>query len=413
MRSVIPLLVIVLGTANASLAERITLESYSSNLDSIAIAILPLKNIGDVTITKNEPWKVLAADLEFSGRVSVFRVLKADPAELAQNNVPLYINGEYEAFGKFVRVGFTLRDAKSSDVLLEKKYEGEIAQTRVMAHRFADLLVETLFGDKGIFESRILFVKEESTKIKNIMVMDWDGEDMRQLTMTSAINIFPAFVDSTTFVWTSFIKGHPDIYKGVIGGRGGALLTSRFIESSPSYSPITGKVAFTSSRDGNMEIYTCDIDGRNIKRLTTSRAIETSPSWSPNGYQLAFTSDRIGAPRIFLMDADGSNVHQLTFEGGYQDSPAWSPKGDKIAYQCMTSGKFEIWTAKTDGSSVFQVTSCPGENEYPSWAVDGMHIAFSSKRGAKTDLYAVKADGTRLLRLTNTGNAKMPDWSNF
>jgi TolB protein len=413
MRSVFLSLMLLCCAVTVARAERITLESYASNLDSIAIAILPLKNSGDVTIAKNEPWKVLASDLEFSGRVSVFRVLKPDAAEFAKNNVPLYIDGEYEVFGKFVRVGFTLRDAKSSDALLEKKYEGELAQTRPMAHRFADLLVETLFGDKGIFESKMLFVKDEHTKVKDIMIMDWDGENMHQLTNTSTDNIFPVFIDSTAFLWTSFIRNHPAIYKASFGGRGGALIPSRFIESSPSYSLITGKVAFTSSRDGNMEIYTCDIDGKNIKRLTTSRSIETSPCWSPNGYQLAFTSDRIGAPRIFVMDADGSNVHQLTFEGGYQDSPAWSPKGDRIAYQCITNGKFDIWTSPLDGSGVFQVTSCPGNNEYPTWASDGMHIAFSSQRGTKTDLYAVKADGSRLIRLTTAGNAKMPDWSNF
>jgi TolB protein len=412
LKSFIGILLFGSGLYFAVLAEKVNLEVYASNLDSISIAVLPLKTTGDVKVTKNEPWKVLAADLEFSGRISVFRVLKADAAELAQNNVPLYIDGEYEVFGKFARVGFTLRDAKSSDALLEKKYEGELEQARAMAHRFADVLVETLFGDKGIFESRMLFVKDEGAK-KNIMIMAWDGENMRQLTMTSTLNIFPAFVDSTVFLWTSFIRGHPDIYKASFGGRGGALISSRYIEASPSYSPITGKVAFTSSRDGNMEIYTCDIDGKSIKRLTTSKSIETSPCWSPNGYQIAFTSDRIGAPRIFVMDADGSNVHQLAFEGGYQDSPAWSPKGDKIAYQCITNGKFEILTANTDGSNVFQVTNCPGDNEYPSWAADGMHIAFSSKRGVKTDLYAVKADGTRLIRLTNTGNAKMPDWSNY
>jgi TolB protein len=310
-----------------------------------------------------------------------------------------------------VRVEFRLRDAKSADILAEKKYEGELTQTRTMAHKFADLLVETLFNEKGIYESRMLFVKDEGPK-KNIMIMDWDGDAMRQLTVTSTVNVFPSFVDSATFVWTSFIKGHPDIFKGVIGGRGGSMFTSRAIESSPSYSPITGKVAFTSSRDGNMEIYTCDLDGGNLTRLTKTMSIETSPCWSPNGYQIAFTSDRIGAPRIFVMDADGTNVHQLAFEGGYQDSPAWSPKGDKIAYQCLTGGRFEIWTANVDGSGLFQVTTCPGNNEYPAWAADGNHIAFSSKRGGSSDIYGICADGRRLTRLTNTGNAKMPDWGN-
>jgi TolB protein len=390
-----------LGSIFSAQAEKFNLEVYASNLDSISIAILPMKNVGTGAITKNEPWNVLASDLGFCGKINVFPMLKADTAELSRNNVPLYIDGEYEVFGKFVRVGFTLRDSKSSDALAEKKYEGELVQTRAMAHRFADLLVETLFNNKGIFQSR------------NIMVMDWDGENMRQLTANPAVNIFPVFMDSSAFLWTSFIRGHPDIYKGVIGGKGGVLIPSRFIESSPSYSPITGKIAFCSSRDGNMEIYTCDGDGTNIKRITTSRAIETSPCWSPNGYQIAFTSDRIGSPRIFVMDADGSNVRRLTFEGGYQDSPAWSPKGDKIAYQCITDGKFDIWTVHVDGSNLFQVTRCPGNNEYPGWAADGEHLVFSSTRGGSVDLYGILSDGRRMVRLTNTGNAKMPDWGNF
>ena len=393
-------------------AEKVNLSVYASNLDSIAIAVLPFKSTGETNLAKDEPWKVLANDLEFSGRFSVSRIVRADTAEMAKNNVPLYVDGEFEVFGQYVRVNCFLRDAKSGDLLVEKKYESDMRHVRSAGHKFADQLVEMLFNEKGFFESKILFVKDEGAK-KNIMLMDWDGDNMRALTVTTTINIFPVFVDSTAFLWTSFIRGHPDIYKGTIGGAGGAVMASRFIQTSPAYSPITGKIVFASARDGNMEIYTCDLDGRNIRRLTNARSIETSPCWSPNGFQIAFTSDRVGQPKIFVMDADGTKVHQLTFEGGYQDSPAWSPKGDKIAYQCITNGKFEIWTANTDGSSISQVTNCPGDNEYPTWASDGMHIAFSSKRGTNSDLYAVKADGTRLMRLTTTGNAKMPDWSSF
>jgi TolB protein len=394
-------------------AEKVNLEVYASNLDSISVAILPFKSVGDGRITKDEPWKVLANDLEFSGRFSVFRVQKADTAEMAKNNVPLYVDGEYETFGRqFVRVDCYLRDAKSGGLLASKKYEGDVKHLRPIGHRFADELIRTLFNDKGIFESKMLFVKDEGPK-KNIMIMDWDGDNVHALTATTTVNIFPAFVDSSTFLWTSFIRGHPDIYKATISGRGGAIMSSRFVQTSPAYSPITGRVAFASSRDGNMEIYTCDLDGKNIKRLTNARSIQTAPRWSPNGFQIAFTSDRVGQPKIFLMDADGTNVHQLCFEGGYQDSPAWSPKGDRIAYQCLVNGKFEIITVQTDGANAFQVTNCPGNNEYPAWAADGAHIAFSNSRGGSIDLYAVKSDGTHLTRLTTTGNAKMPDWGNW
>ncbi len=401
------------GMATSAFSERITLESYAGNLDSISIAILPFSTTGDARISRDEPWKVLASDLEFSGRFKVYRITKTDSAQFIQNNIPVYVDGDYETFGKqYVRVDCSLKDARSGNVLASRKYESDLKHVRPVGHAIANELVKLLFNDKGIFLSKMLFVKDEGSK-KNIWIMDWDGDNMHPLTITSTINIFPVFVDSSTFLWTSFIRGHPDIYKATMGGRAGAIMASRFIQTSPDYSAITGRVVFASSRDGNMEIYSCDLDGKDIKRLTKSPSIETSPCWSPNGYQIAFTSDKIGSPKIFVMDADGSNVHQLSYEGGYQDSPAWSPKGDKIAYQCIVGGKFEILVTQPDGSNTFQVTNCPGNNEYPAWAADGEHIAFSSGRGGTLDLYAIKADGTHLTRLTNLGNAKMPNWGNW
>jgi TolB protein len=342
----------------------------------------------------------------------VFRSEKADTVEMVKNNIPLYVDGEFEVFGQYTRVTCALRESKSGSMLVEKKYERDMRHIRSAGHEFANQLVEMLFNEKGIFESRILYVKDDGVK-KNIMLMDWDGDNLQAVTANSTINIYPTFIDSMSFLYTSFLRGHPNIYKGVIGGKSVYMVPSRFTDTSPAYSPITGKIAFASSRDGNMEIYSCDFDGSNIKRLTSSRSIETAPCWSPNGYQIAFTSDRAGNPQIFIMDADGGNVHRLYFGGGYQDSPAWSPKGDKIAFHMLSGGKFDVWTAAPDGSKPFQVTSVPGNNEYPAWAADGDHVAFSSERGNKYDLYGIKADGTHLKRLTNSGKAKMPDWSMY
>lgn len=352
---------------------------------------------------------MLAADLEFSGRFIVHHIPKPDSAYFAVNNIPLYVDGEYVITGSSLDCECALRDAHTGAKLYSNSFHQDLRHARAIGHRLADQLVEMLFSDRGIFESRILFVKAEGQG-KNIMIMDWDGENQRQLTTGNTLNLFPAFIDSNSFLWTSFLRGHPDIFKAAIGGKASSIASTRAIETSPSYCPVTGSVAFASSRDGNMEIYTCNLDGSGIKRLTHAKSIETSPCWSPNGYQLAFTSDRDGQPRIFVMDADGANVHMLTQDGGYQDSPAWSPKGDKIAYHSNITGTFQIWIANVDGSNPVQVTTMQGNNEYPAWAPDGDHLAFSSERGGKRDLYAVRIDGSQLKKLTNTGNAEMPDW---
>ena len=411
MKKTMMALMAVAATVGTGRAERVSLESYAHNLDSLAIAVLPFRSLIHKPIGADEPWKVIADDLDFSGRFMVTSSASFDSALFTQKNIPIYIDGDYAVNGSFVVMDAYLRDVRTREPIAEKRLNGEVASLRALAHRFSNEVVEMLFNDKGIFESKICFVRDEGA-VKNIMVMDYDGRHQMQFTNNKSTNIFPAFADSATILWTSYLRGQPDIFKGSLTSKKIKLIASgRFIETSPAVSLIDGRVAFASSRDGNMEIYVCEADGSSVKRLTFNKAIDTSPCWSPNGFQIAFTSDRGGSPQIYVMDADGANVRRLTYEGNYQDSPAWSPKGDKIAYMSQSGGPFEIWVIQTDGTNAFQVTTNPGSNEYPAWSADGAHIVFSCKMGTKTDLYTIKPDGTHLKKLTGMGNAKMPDWS--
>lgn len=90
-------------------------------------------------------------------------------------------------------------------------------------------------------------------------------------------------------------------------------------DSSPAWSPDGKKIAFTSSRDGNYEIYVMNADGTEQKRLTDNPRIDTMPVWSPDGKRIAFVSDRAGPYKIYIMDADGSNVVRIT-QNSYRDS---------------------------------------------------------------------------------------------
>jgi len=75
---------------------------------------------------------------------------------------------------------------------------------------------------------------------------------------------------------------------------------------------VTGRIAFTSSMDGNNEIYVMDADGTNVTRLTYNISNDINPEWHPKGCKIAFCSDRDGDLEIYLMDVDGTNITQLT-----------------------------------------------------------------------------------------------------
>jgi hypothetical protein len=143
------------------------------------------------------------------------------------------------------------------------------------------------------------------------------------------------------------------------------------------------RIAYSSNRGGNMEIWVANADGGGAHRLTSSAASDTAPCWSPTGQEIAFTSNRSGSPQIWVMDSEGLNLRRLTNVGNYNDAPAWNPskQWSEVAYTSRLEGGFEVAIVDLATRQVRQVTEGRGSCEYPSWAPNGRHLVFACSRG--------------------------------
>src|SRR3989442_1750383 len=94
-----------------------------------------------------------------------------------------------------------------------------------------------------------------------------------------------------------------------------------------------GRIAFTSNRDANHEVYVMNADGSHQTNLTNNAVLDEQPAWSPDGTKIAFRTDRDGNSEVYVMNADGSHPVNLTKNAANDQDPAWSPDGTKIAFR--------------------------------------------------------------------------------
>ena len=131
-----------------------------------------------------------------------------------------------------------------------------------------------------------------------------------------------------------------------------------------------GKIAFTSKRDGNQEIYVMNADGSDQTRLTNNPAQDREPCFSPDGIKITFGSERDGNrnQEIYIMNVDGSNPTNLTNHPAQDWAPCFSPDGTKIVFQSLGGFEPDIYVMNADGSNRTRLTKNPSIDRSPSWS---------------------------------------------
>ena len=148
------------------------------------------------------------------------------------------------------------------------------------------------------------------------------------------------------------------------------------------------KIAFTSHRKDNADIYVMNADRTDVVNITNHEAHDSFPAWSPDGKKIAFVSTRDGhALDVCVMKADGTNVVNLTKFWSAEYDPVWSPDGKKIAFVSDRHGNSEIYVMNADGTDVVNITKHEAHNYDPAWSPDGTTIAFTSHREGNPDIY--------------------------
>ena len=127
----------------------------------------------------------------------------------------------------------------------------------------------------------------------------------------------------------------------------------------------SSRIAFTSDRDGDIEVYSMDADGDNVRRLTKSPGDDEYPSWSPDGRQIAFCRLRGGVYDTYVMDANGGNVHPFSRTPLGAVAPVWSSDGQEIAFfSSRWAGLPNIVSIGTDGKNLRNLSNFRGPDQW-------------------------------------------------
>jgi TolB protein len=379
------------GSVGADLARVI-----SANLDRSGLfkpldaANFPERNIDIAVQPKLDQWKSIGAQALLNGQATI------DP------------DGR-------IRVDFRLWDVGAQQQLLGLQFTSTPENWRRVAHKISDAVYQKLTGEKGYFDTRVVFVAESGPKthrIKRLAIMDQDGANPSYLTDGSYIVMSPRFSSTSQEITYMALRptGSSIYLLNIETTRQETLGHFTGMVMAPRFSPDGRKVAFSVERNGNSDIFLMDLGSRTSTRLTADPSIDTSPSFSPDGGQIVFNSDRGGSPQLYVMSASGTGVHRISFGEGRYTTPVWSPTGDFIAFTKQTGSTFHIGVMRPDGSDERLLTTSYLD-EGPTWAPNGRVLMFEREAGAGPRLWMVDVTGRILRAAPYPNSGSDPAWS--
>jgi TolB protein len=316
-----------------------------------------------------------------------------------------------------LKAEFRLWDVTTGQQLAGQQYQTAPEYWRRIAHIISDQVYSRMTGEKGYFDSRVVFVDESGAaerRVKRLALMDQDGANVRYLTRGADLVLTPRFSPSSQEItYMEFGQGDPKVYLFNIE-TGQREIVGNFpgMSFSPRFSPDGQRIIMSLQQGGNSNLFVMDLRSRTTTRLTDTPAIDTSPCYSPDGSQLCFESDRGGKPQIYVMPASGGQAQRISFGDGTYSTPVWSPRGDYIAFTKQGGGQFAIGVIKPDGSGE-RILTAGFHNEGPTFAPNGRVLMFFRDPGgnAGPSLYTIDISGRNELKQPTPGYASDPAWS--
>jgi TolB protein len=373
--------------------------------------------------------QVITNNLKRSGRFAPI-----DPAALIEKitNIDVSpqfsnwksINAEALVTGRVTRQGdgglsaaFRLWDVATGQSFPGLRFDTSPENWRRIGHIISDQIYERWTGEKGYFDSRVVFVDETGSaerRIKRLALMDQDGANVHFLTQGADLALTPRFSPSTQEItYMEFGQGDPRVYLlNIETGQREIVGNFPGMSFSPRFSPDGQRVIMSLQRGGNSNLFVMDLRSKSTTRLTDTPAIDTSPSYAPDGSRICFESDRGGMPQIYVMAATGGAAQRISFGDGSYSTPVWSPRGDYIAFTKQSDGQFSIGIMKPDGSGERLLTT-GFHNEGPTFAPNGAVLMFFRDPGGNSgpSLFTVDVYGRNELPVPTPGFASDPAWS--
>jgi len=410
MREPMPIAIPKIITHSNAFGQLFGIGSYASKIRGVVVA--DLERSGLFRVIDEASYIEDLTSIDERPNFNDWRAIKAQA--LVQSALSETENGQ-------LKVEFRLWDAFNGEQLQGQSYTTTKDNWRRIAHIISDDIYERLTGDKGYFDTRIVYVSESgpaTKRVKRLAMMDQDGENHKFLTSGAAMALTPRFSPNMQKVtYISFSGSTPKVYVlDLESGKQELLGNFPGMTFAPVFSPDSSKVLLSFASKGNTEIYEMDLKKKTTKQITKHPAIDTSPSYSPDGSKIVFNSDRGGNQQLYVMDADGSNVERISFGNGRYATPVWSPRGDYIAFTKMSGGNFYIGVMRPDGTGE-RVIASGYLVEGPTWSPNGRVLMFfkqdrsSGSRAAPVRLYSIDVTGYNERLVVTPAEASDPAWS--
>jgi TolB protein len=429
---------LALGAAGAAMAlplrraaAQVHLDVTRGNFQPMPIAVPPFLGVtGNDGETAQGITQIVTADLQRSGvfapidpQAYVERIASIDTLPNFRDwrtiNAQALIAGRVgrQPDGR-VQAEFRLWDVLSGQQLgAGQRYLTTAENWRRLGHIIADAVYERITGNKGYFDTHVVFVDETGTKlhrVKRLAMMDQDGANVRYLTRGDELVLTPRFSPSNQEItYMAYGQGDPRVYLlNLTSGEREIVGNFPGMSFSPRFSPDGQRVIMSLQQGSNSNIFVMDLRSKATTRLTNTPAIDTSPCYSPDASKICFTSDRGGQPQIYVMPATGGPAQRISFGDGIYSTPVWSPTGEYIAFTKQFSDTFAIGVMKPDGSGERILTE-GFDNEGPTFAPNGQVIMYFSdvQGGPGPSLYTINITGRNQQRVPTPSFASDPAWS--